>query len=98
MWIEDEKAFVFTFKNDNPLKFNILNDKKNEAFHLFDSHSSQMCWIGNDIIVRDDEKFSLYQSEYSCFDYRGIENALIGKVCDVNEYFKSKRILVIQMK
>ena len=51
----------------------------------------------NDIDIRKQNYTSdIYQDENSSFDYKGIENALIGRTGW--ECFTPKRILVIQMK
>ena len=56
--------------------------------------------IGNDdiLIYKQNRKSSIYQNEYSPFDYQGIENALIGKTGWPESRFSTKRIMVFQMK
>ena len=51
----------------------------------------------NDIIVYKQDKYktSIFQDKKSSFDYKGIENALIGKTG--KELFEMKRLIVIQM-
>ena len=96
--ISDENAFVFTFKDNKPMKFNIKKDRKDRAFKLFEKSDDRLFLIGNgDIrIYKQNVLSSINQDIYSSFDYQGIENALIGKTgygC-----FSPKRFLVIQMK
>ena len=38
-YISDENAFVFTFKDNNPMKFDIEKDKKDQAFFLYEKSS-----------------------------------------------------------
>ena len=94
-FIYDEKAFVFTFKDNKPMKFDIKKDKKYDAFYLCDKSHFGLFQIGYDIdIYKQNKKSHILQEERSSFDYQGIENALIGKT----GYFWPKRIKVFQMK
>ena len=96
--ISDENAFIFTFKDNKPMKFNIKKDKKDKAFYLCHKSDSlnRLFEIGNDDIriYKQNIKSSIYQNENSAFNYQGIENALIGKTGG----FSPKRIMVFQME
>ena len=100
--ISDSNAFLFTFEDNKPMKFDILKDKKNCAFGLWNKSSDGLFDIGNqDILIYKQNwvESSIYQEDRSSFDYQGIENALIGKtVYDISMSFEPNRILVIQMK
>ena len=97
-YISDEKSFLFTFKENKPMKFDIKKDQKDDAFYLFDKSDDCLFSIGwNNICINKQNKQSdIHQNENSSFDYQGIENALIGKTG--YRCFSPKRILVIQMK
>ena len=34
-WIKDDHAFIFTFKDNKPMKFDIKKDKKDKVFYLY---------------------------------------------------------------
>ena len=95
-WISDEKSFLFTFKDNKSMKYDIKKDKQDKAFCLYDKSHLNLFSIGNNDIVIEKimDNTRIYQNERSSFDYEGKENALIGKTGD----FSTKRIIVIQMK
>ena len=98
--ISDSNAFLFTFKDNNPMKFNIKKDKNNDeiTFYLFLKEDDWLFQFGyHDIYIsKQNTKSSIYQDMYCSFNYEGNENALIGKT---GKYcFTPKRILVMQMK
>ena len=97
-WISDENSFLFTFKDNKPMKFDVKKDfRKNQVFYLFQKSDNWLFQIGHDIyICKQNEKSTIYQNEHSSFDYQGIEEVLIGRTggwC-----FSPKRIMVFQMK
>ena len=96
-WISDENAFAFTFRNNNPMKFDIIKERSEGIFN-FDDGSKRLFEVGCDDISIGKQGWggAVHQHEHSCFDYKGIENALIGE-CE-HGYFGVRRILVIQMK
>ena len=99
-WTKDSSSFVFTFKDNKPMKFNITNyhGNKSYAFWLYEESTCWLFKIGdNDIVVYKQDKYktSIFQDKKSSFDYKGIENALIGKIG--KELFEMKRLIVIQM-
>ena len=96
-WISDENAFLFTFKDNNPMKFDIEKDDEDTAFYLCEKSHGYLFEIGYlDIdIFKQNYKSTIYQDDNSSsFDYQGNEKALIGKTGG----FSPKRILVIQIK
>ena len=95
-WIADEKSFVFTFKDNKSMKYDIKKDKQDKAFCLYHKSHLNLFSIGNNDIVIEKimDNTRIYQNERSSFDYEGKENALIGKT----GYLSTKRIIVIQMK
>ena len=96
--ISDENAFIFTFKDNKPMKFDIKKNKKDFAFLLKDKSDDSLFDIGNyDIYInKQNIKSSIRQEDRSSFDYKGIENALIGR--EGFWCFTAKRVMVIQMK
>ena len=97
--IKDEDTFLFTFKDNQPKKFDILD--KSNGFKLFDKSDRDLFSFGfYDILVykSDVDNYYCYWSP-SCFqnnnnyDYNKEKDALIGK-----EEFKIKQIQVFQMK
>ena len=99
-WISDENAFLFTFKDNNQMKFDIKKDmKKDDEFFVFHKSSNNLFQIGyHDIwICKQYGDSEIHQNGFkSSFDYQGIENALIGKTGDY--CISPKRIMVFQMK
>ena len=96
-FIGDEKVFIFTFKDNKPMKYDIKKEKKSIAFCLWNTLNDYLFNIGNhDIdISKDNNLSSIFQNQTSSFDYKENEKALIGKT----GWFcvEIKRILVIQM-
>ena len=96
--ISDENAFIFTFKDDKLMKFDIKKDKTNDVFWLWDNSYDILFKIGFiDIIIgKQNKESSICQNDYCQFDYKENKNALIGKTG--TDSCKQKRILVIQMR
>ena len=98
-FISDENSFLFTFKDNKPMKFDIKKDMKNYVFLLLKKSDDRLFLIGyDDIYIRKQNiKSTIFQNEdLSSFDYQGIDKALIGKTgfwC-----FSPKRIMVFQME
>ena len=97
-YISDSNSFIFTFKDNKPMKFDIKKDNKYYSFRLYNEFSNRLFGIGyNDIVIcKQYKKSTIYQFEYSSYDYQGIEKAVIGKIG--YQIFSPKRILVIQMR
>ena len=100
--IADDKAFVFSLRNDENeqkkklKRFTIKEEKRHQAFKLY-VQSGYGCFIfGNDdfTIWKELEQSTIYQAWYSSFDYGDEENALVG-FC---QYIRPLRIVIIQMK
>ena len=95
--LNDPESFVFTFKDNQPMKFELKEDKKNEPiFHLCDSIVDPLFAFGYDIwIGKKNIKSYCQQSENSNYDYKGNEKVLIG-ITGIENKFDIKRIIVIQ--
>ena len=94
-WIKDENAFLFTFKDNKPMKFNIKKDKSEYAFIVRTKKQEDLFNFGYyDINIYKKG----YKSEIkpNTFEYEGNTNALIGRTGP--RCFSPKRIIVIQMK
>ena len=99
--LNDTESFVFTFKDNKPMKFELKEDKKNEPiFHLCDCIIDSLFAFGNEFeyeiwIGKKNIKSYCQQNEKSIYDYKGNENALIGITGRENQ-FDIKRIIAIQ--
>ena len=92
------KPFVFTFLNDKPNKFELKEPDDLKIFQSYSDCLSGLFSLGNhDIIIcKENCGSTIYQDDKSSFDYRGIDNALIGR--SGSYCFFAKRIIVLQMK
>ena len=95
--IRDEKAFVFTIKDNQMNKFPINIGRPSCAFCLCQESNERLFKFGiNDInINKYNEKCCVYQDKYSSFEYENNSYSpfnLIG----IDGFFP-KRILVFQM-
>ena len=94
----DCKAFVFSFVNNQPRKYQIKKSNRNYSVCYKPSFDSYTVWFGNsDIQIANYGKSgTIFQNdEMDVFDFNGIENALIGKtglMC-----YKTKRLIIYQM-
>ena len=93
-YVEDENTFLFTFKDNQPKKCDILN--KNKGFNLYRANYKTLFEFGNgDIVIfkSNVNKNSECHQNNDNYDYKGIENSLIGR-----KHFRIKHIQVFQMK
>ena len=92
--IEDSNSFLFTFKNNQPNIFYVMD--KSKGFVLRDKLNDELFSFGmNDIkVYKQNIHYDsvCYQNDYN-FNYNETENALIGR-----KEFKIKHIQVFQMK
>ena len=86
------------------MKFEIKNLKEG-GICLFEKSDEKLIWLGEIRLRKEKNKhYSHCYQDRKRFDYHGIEKALCRKVVykEKNQlkgdYFKPKRILVIQMK
>ena len=99
-YIFDNNAFIFTFKDNKPMKFDIQQPQF--AFKLCNKTNKYILILGyNDIRLRRGKEqsncwrksTSHWKNEISTYNYNGIKNALCG-----NSSFHTKRLLIFQMK
>ena len=100
--IVDENAFLFSFKDNKPMKYEIKQKMKHQpVFFLQNEGDETLFSLGqNDIIVgKKNESTICYQDEESQFDYHNNWKALVGKTGDEkrNE-IAIKRVVVFQIK
>ena len=98
--IEDSKSFVFTFKNNKPMKFEMKEDKQEEkTIRIFNEDHMNLFVIGNSEIQIGKEGLLGYcnQHEESYYNYHGISKALTNHEGEENQ-FDIKQILVWEMK
>ena len=90
----DEKTFIFTFKDDELIKFNMTDEI---SFILLESAMTGLFTIGNGDIVIQKEifKHECYCQEES-FDFGENKRILTGTY-GMNEHFTVRRVTVIQM-
>ena len=99
--LNDPKSFLFTFKDNIPMKFELKEDKKNEPiFYLCDCIMDPLFAFGEEyeyeiLILKKNIKSWCEQSENSLYDYKGKEKALIG-ISGKDNKFDIKRFIVIQ--
>ena len=98
----DPYSFVFSFKDNTPMKYDVRDDKKNEStFLLYREDDIRLFVVGEcDIwIGKKGMKSYSKQDEESCYDYQGNEKALTGIIGNVDkDMFDIKRIVVFQFK
>ena len=98
--IVDPQSFVFSFKNNKPMKYEMEEDKKNESvFLLYDNDNPTLFSFGHhDILIKKKGIKSWCQQDgYSYYDYQENWKALTGKEGRTNS-FDIKRIVVIEFK
>ena len=93
----DNKTFEFNLKSNGvltqPMKFEIIDTSK--AYCLFTQNSSDLIWIGEIRLHKEEMKRSSYCYEHGAFDYHNNKTVLCGKITP--DRYHPKRILVIQM-
>ena len=62
-FISDENAYVFTFKDNNPMKFDINKYRKYDAFYLFNKLNYCLFEIGYEdiFIFKHNQKSNIFQ-------------------------------------
>ena len=106
--IKDENAFVFNLesngRHEGPMKFDIKKEKSKHTFFLFPDYYDCLFQCGNcNILIKKENKKSesrCEQDNFSYFDYRGVEKALVQNPNEDaydEKYFTLKRFIVIQM-
>ena len=95
----DPKSFVFSFKDNKPMKYEKKEEKKNESsFFLYQEDDPRLFSFGNydALIGKEEYKAYCYQdADYCHYDYRGNEKALTGIIKRENK-IEIKRIIVFQ--
>ena len=103
----DLKSFVFTFKDDEPTKYNLKKDMKKEptfSIGLYDTETlfSFGLYLNHDIWVgKKGAQAYCFQNNKSFFDYRNARNALTDISTEENgeeNKFDIKRVIVLQFK
>ena len=81
-WVEDENAFVFSFKDDQPNKYSIKKERKHLAFKLYSKYAHGLFSFGfYDVFIRKFHQTSnFYQGNDNTFDYKGKLCPLVGKI------------------
>ena len=81
-WIEDEKSFIFSFKENIPIHYPILQKRKENAFKLCSKHSNGLFAMGfYDIFIRKHSDIcTFYQGNDCSFDYNGKCCPIVGKI------------------
>ena len=98
--IEDPQSFLFSFKDNKSLKYDMREDKKNKSsFFLYKEDDTRLFVFGkSDIWVGKKEfKACCKQNEESYYDYQGNEKALTGITGLKNtDLIDIKRVIVLQ--
>ena len=97
-WIFDEKMFLFTLRDDMPMKIKRKQKgRRDNAFYLYQNNFDRLFSMGNGEIIIYKGMFNscCYQND-TVFNYKGMRNALIGRTG--YKCFMVKRITVLQMK
>ena len=99
--IVDPKAFIFSLQSNGrstqPLRFEIEESFSQAAFTLYKQSNDIFFQIGLDITVANElEKWKCWCNQSYIFDYRNMENILVGKIGKEHP-FTPKRISVYQM-
>ena len=92
--IQDEKAFVFSFRNNCKNKY-AIQSKDPSIFYLYPSDHTDLFQIGMDIKIYKNGETLCLQNEHSIFNYGKAKNALFGNIG--HNCFSLKRIVVFQM-
>ena len=101
--IEDPNCFIFSFRNNEPTKYGLRKDRKDDTvFLLYEKKDERLFIVGErDIFIRKSNRKSFCCDDINdCkFDYQGKQKVLNGKSgMKTEDEFKVKRILVIQME
>ena len=78
----DAQSFLFSFKDNKPMKYELKEDKKSASvFDLFEEWHERLFVFGDDEILIGKKGKNMYsqQNNDSLFFYKGNENALTGK-------------------
>ena len=94
-YIVDSQSFLFTFKDNEAMKFDLLPNRQTHSFCMYPSHEKLLFTYGlNDLhIYKQMSRIICKQTQTSSYNYNGIENALIGKASDIYS-----RIIVYQLQ
>ena len=103
----DPKSFIFTFKDDDPMKFCLKKEFKNKpSFYLCDNSISCLfafgregcyeIWIGK----KEVSPFCCQNEKVSYYNFKGRKNALTGISGEktLENQFPIKRVVVIQFQ
>ena len=99
--VHDQQSFVFSFKNNNPMKYEMKEDmKEKSAFFLYEKDDNRLFVFGNcDIWIPKKGRKAVCSSLYETFyDHKNIEDALVGQSGWDHQKgrFDIKRIVVLQ--
>ena len=97
-YIEDEKAFIFSLTSDDIDRYSIIPENADKAIRIDNKRSGVLFTIGNNeaIVYKGKLPGDIKQPSWNAvYDYRDVQNAIIGTVGD--GCFTAKRIQVIQM-
>ena len=100
--ISDPNCFVYTFKEGKMKKFDIKENRTNDAFMIHTSNEDTLFSVGfSDIWIYKKDVKSLSRCiqdiyTFPCFEYKGELTNLIGTYTILRSKFKIKRLCVIQ--
>ena len=96
-FITDPNAFLFTCKEGIPRKYNIIQEKQQEAFKLYSSKFGNLFQMGeNDLFIYKQYYTSLvFSYDNSSFDYENQSFALIRS--DQTIHFVPEQLIVVQL-
>ena len=97
--IKDKSCYVFSFRKDGEYRMKRF-ERNQTRYSYWIPDNSRDCLIAFGIKSGQGKDITLYKKEYSigyceqiCYDYKGEQFALTGKM-----YFNIKRIVVYQLK
>ena len=100
--VVDPQSFVFTFRNNQPTKYMMKEEKKNESTcFLYQQDDARMISFGRRDLFIMKKGFGAFcqKRSYSPYDFKGVDGALTGKCgWGYNGKIGIKRVVVFQFE
>ena len=94
--VYDDKAFLFTFKDNNPKKVCLKSSNRNDVFFLYKPEENRLFWVGIYAIgiMKYGNRCQVCQESDDIFYFDGGRNMMIGRTG--GQCLQPRRIIVIR--